>query len=40
MVNLVHGVLRHYDLPDLVEMAGANRVEIEDPVDGMGNPVR
>lgn len=40
MVNLVHGVLRHYDLPDLVEMAGADRVKIEDPVDGLGKPVR
>lgn len=40
MVNLVHGVLRHYDLPDLVEMAGSNRVKIEHPVDGLGNPIR
>lgn len=35
-VNVVHGVLRHYDLPDLVDLAGADRVKIEDPVDGMG----
>jgi hypothetical protein len=40
MVNLVHGVLRHYDLPDLVEMAGADRVKIEQSVDGLGKPVR
>jgi pimeloyl-ACP methyl ester carboxylesterase len=39
MVNLVHGVLRQYDLPDLVEMAGAKRVKVERPVDGLGNPV-
>ncbi len=36
-VNMVHGVLRHYDLPDLVELVGKERVRIEEPVDGMGN---
>ena len=40
MVNLVHGVLRHYDLPDLVELAGKDRVVIEGSVDGMGRPLR
>lgn len=40
LVNTVHGVLRHYDLPDLIEMAGRDRVTIVDPVDGMGKPVK
>lgn len=40
LVNTVHGVLRHYDLPDLIEMAGRDRVTIVDPVDGMGRPVK
>lgn len=35
-VNLVHGALRHYDLPDLVELAGREKVAVEAPVDGMG----
>jgi dienelactone hydrolase len=35
-VNMVHGVLRHYDLPDLIQMVGKERVRIEQPVDGMG----
>lgn len=35
-VNLVHGALRHYDLPDLVELAGRDKVAVEAPVDGMG----
>lgn len=38
-VNMVHGVLRHYDLPDLVELVGKDRVRIVEPVDGMGNAV-
>ena len=36
-VNVVHGALKHYDLPDLIEMAGADKVRIEDPVDLLGN---
>jgi hypothetical protein len=39
LVNTVHGALRHYDLPDLVKMAGKERVQIEEPVDAMGKPV-
>jgi hypothetical protein len=39
MVNLVHGVLRHYDLPDLIELAGRDKVKVEAPVDGMGKVV-
>lgn len=37
--NVVHGALKHYDLPDLVELAGANKVRVEEPVDVLGNPV-
>jgi cephalosporin-C deacetylase-like acetyl esterase len=33
LVNAVHGALRHYDLPDLVELAGKDLVKIEKPVD-------
>jgi hypothetical protein len=29
-------VLRHYDLPDLIQMVGKERVVIEQPVNGMG----
>lgn len=38
-VNVVHGALRHYDLPDLIELAGADKVRVDDPVDVRGNPV-
>ena len=37
-VNMVHGVLKHYDLPDLVVLAGPHKVRITDPVDASGNP--
>jgi dienelactone hydrolase len=30
-VNMVHGVLKHYDLPDLIEMAGPDKVLIQSP---------
>lgn len=36
LVNAVHGALRHYDLPDLVELAGNDRVKIEESVDASG----
>ncbi|MGC3971994.1 MAG: sialidase family protein [Pirellulales bacterium] len=39
-VNVVHGVLRHYDLADLVPLAGANRVSILETVDAMGRPAQ
>jgi hypothetical protein len=39
LVNAVHGALRHYDLPDLVELAGKDRVKIEESVDANGRPV-
>jgi len=31
-VNIVHGALRHYDLPDLVKLAGPERVKIEESI--------
>lgn len=39
-VNLVHGILRHYDLPDLIQLVGKERITLEQPVDGMGKTVR
>lgn len=39
LVNAVHGVLRHYDLPDLIELAGKDRVNIEHSVNATGEPV-
>jgi len=38
VVNVVHGVLREYDLPELVTLLGDN-VSVVDPVDGQGNPI-
>lgn len=35
-VNMVHGALRHYDLPDLIELVGRHRVTITEPMDAMG----
>ncbi|MFM7606346.1 MAG: hypothetical protein ACKO8Z_14270 [Prosthecobacter sp.] len=37
-VNVIHGVLRHYDLPDLIQLVGRERLIIEEPVNGMGHP--
>ena len=37
LVNSVHGALRHYDLPNLVELAGKSRVKITEPVDASGS---
>jgi hypothetical protein len=39
-VNVVHGVLRHYDLPDLVTLAGEKKVKLVEPVDVMGKEIR
>jgi len=36
LVNAVHGVLRDYDLPHLVELASNDRVRIEESVDASG----
>ncbi len=38
-VNMVHGVLRHYDLTDLVDLAGEAKVRVEERVDGMGRGI-
>jgi len=37
LVNAVHGSLRHYDLPDLVVLAGKGSVKIEESVDASGS---
>lgn len=37
-VSMIHGVLRHYDLPDLIQLIGLERVLIEEPLNGMGQP--
>jgi hypothetical protein len=26
---MVHGVLKHYDLPDLIELAGPNKISVQ-----------
>ena len=36
LVNVVHGALKHYDLPDLVGLAGVEKIQIEEPLDVMG----
>lgn len=35
-VNVVHGALRHYDLPDLIEMAGTSKLKVLDPAPVTG----
>lgn len=35
-VNVVHGALRHYDLPNLVKLIGTEKITLHAPVDGMG----
>ncbi len=37
--NVIHGVLRHYDLPDLVKLIPPDRLTIEQPLDAAGEPV-
>jgi dienelactone hydrolase len=39
LANTVHGVLKHYDLPDLLGMISPKRRTIIEPVDGMGRPI-
>ncbi len=36
--SVVHGALKHYDLPDLIDMVGKNKVKTERRVDVMGRP--
>jgi cephalosporin-C deacetylase-like acetyl esterase len=38
--SLIPGVLRRYDLPDLVAAIAPRRVTIEDPVDALGDPIK
>lgn len=38
--NTVHGALRHYDLPDLVKLAGEDKVTIESPRGADGERVK
>ena len=38
--NVVHGALQHYDLPDLIELAGADKTTIEEPLDAVGEPLQ
>ncbi len=35
-VNVVHGALQHYDLPDLVKLADSAKVSQQEPADVMG----
>lgn len=37
--NVIHGVLRHYDLPDLAALLTPERLTVEQPVDAAGQPV-
>ncbi|MBI1311817.1 hypothetical protein GC176_11040 [bacterium] len=37
--NEIHGVLRHYDLPDLVRLMPDDWLTIEQPVDAAGNEI-
>jgi len=39
IVNIVHGALAVYDLPDLIRLGGADRVKTEDPVNALGKIV-
>jgi hypothetical protein len=39
LVNVVHGVLRHYDLPDLRAMIPKGSLTVTDPRDAAGKPV-
>ncbi|MBK5294310.1 MAG: acetylxylan esterase [Acidobacteriia bacterium] len=37
--NAVHGALRHFDLPDLARWLAPRRLQLVEPVDGLGRPV-
>lgn len=36
LVNVVHGALKYYDLPDLVGLAGEEKISMDESVDVMG----
>lgn len=38
-VNVVHGALKYYDLPDIIAFIGTNKIKLLDPVDVMGNRI-
>jgi len=38
LVNVVHGALQRYDLPDLIAAVGPEKVAIQEPSDVMGRP--
>ncbi len=40
LINTVHGALSYYDLPDLVALAGKERVQCEQPADATGKPLQ
>lgn len=40
LVNVVHGVLRYYDLPDLRAMMADGRLKVVDPRDASGKPLQ
>ena len=39
LINTVHGALRFYDLPDLINLAGKEKVTLEQPHDVLGRAV-
>lgn len=39
-VNVVHGALQYYDLPELIEFAGAEKVKVRKPVNALGEPIQ
>lgn len=40
LINVVHGALLHYDLPDLRAMIPRGRLKVTDPRDAVGKPIR
>jgi len=36
LINVVHGVLKTYDLPDLVSLIGIDRIVFKEPIDAKG----
>ena len=39
LVNVVHGALKTYDLPNLIQLAVADKVEVDQSVDSSGQPL-
>ena len=38
--SMVHGALKQYDLPDLISLAGPERIHVVDPVNALGKPFK